>query len=60
MTLTNNKAKTLAFTFATSGDFTAVGDDRKTPCNGTLAAKGSSARSASRSHPPSTARSRAR
>jgi Abnormal spindle-like microcephaly-assoc'd, ASPM-SPD-2-Hydin len=39
MTLTNNQGQTLAFTFATSGDFTAVGNGT-TPCSGTLAAKG--------------------
>ncbi len=38
MTLTNNQSKTLSYTFATSGDFSAVGSG-STPCNGTLAAK---------------------
>jgi Abnormal spindle-like microcephaly-assoc'd, ASPM-SPD-2-Hydin len=38
MTLTNNQNSTLTFTYATSGDFSAVGSGT-TPCNGTLAAK---------------------
>jgi hypothetical protein len=38
MTLTNNQSTSLSFTFATSGDFSAVGSGA-TPCNGTLAAK---------------------
>ena len=38
MTLTNNQNTALSFTFATSGDFSAVGNGA-TPCNGTLAAK---------------------
>jgi len=38
MTLTNNQSQILTFTWATSGDFTAVGNGTA-PCNGTLAAK---------------------
>ena len=38
MTLTNNQSQALSFTFATSGDYSAVGSGA-TPCNGTLAAK---------------------
>ena len=38
MTVTNNQTQTLTFTWATSGDFSAVGNG-STPCNGTLAAK---------------------
>jgi Abnormal spindle-like microcephaly-assoc'd, ASPM-SPD-2-Hydin len=37
MTLTNNGTQTLSFTFATSGDFSAVGNGTS-PCNGSLAA----------------------
>ena len=39
MTLTNNQSQSLSFTFATGGDYSAVGSGT-TPCNGTLAAKG--------------------
>jgi hypothetical protein len=38
MSLTNNQSQTLTFTWATSGDFSAVGSTSN-PCNGTLAAK---------------------
>jgi hypothetical protein len=38
MSLTNNQTQTLTFTWATSGDFSAVGSTAN-PCNGTLAAK---------------------
>ena len=38
MTLTNNQSQTATFTYATSGDFSAVGNGGS-PCNGTLAAK---------------------
>ena len=38
MTLTNNQSQTLSFSWATSGDFSAVGNG-SSPCNGTLAAK---------------------
>jgi hypothetical protein len=38
MTLTNNQPSTLSFTWATSGDYSAVGNN-STPCTGTLAAK---------------------
>jgi hypothetical protein len=38
MTLTNNQSQALTFTYATSGDFSAVGNGTA-PCNGTLAAK---------------------
>jgi hypothetical protein len=38
MTLTNNQSQSLSFTFATSGDYSAVGSGAA-PCNGTLAAK---------------------
>ncbi len=38
MTLTNNQSQTATFTWATSGDFSAVGNN-SSPCNGTLAAK---------------------
>jgi hypothetical protein len=38
MTLTNNQPSTLNFTWATSGDYSAVGNN-STPCNGTLASK---------------------
>ncbi len=37
MTLTNNGKQTFSFTFATSGDFSAVGNGAS-PCNGSLAA----------------------
>jgi hypothetical protein len=37
MTLTNNGSQTFSFTFATSGDFSAVGNGTS-PCNGSLAA----------------------
>jgi hypothetical protein len=39
MTVTNNQTQSLSFTWATSGDFSAVGNGTA-PCNGTLAAKG--------------------
>jgi hypothetical protein len=38
MTLTNNQSQSVTFTWATSGDFSAVGNN-SSPCNGTLAAK---------------------
>jgi Abnormal spindle-like microcephaly-assoc'd, ASPM-SPD-2-Hydin len=38
MSVTNNQSQTVSFTYATSGDFSAVGSG-STPCNGTLAAK---------------------
>jgi len=38
MTLTNNQSSTLNFTWSTTGDFSAVGNN-SSPCNGTLAAK---------------------
>jgi hypothetical protein len=38
MTVTNNQTSTLNFTFATSGDYSAVGNG-SSPCNGTLTAK---------------------
>ena len=38
MSLTNNQSQSVTFTWATSGDFSAVGSS-STPCNGTLAAK---------------------
>jgi hypothetical protein len=38
MTLTNNQSQSLSFTFATSGDYSAVGSG-PSPCNGTLAAR---------------------
>jgi len=38
MTLSNNQSQSLSFTFATSGDYTAVGSGAS-PCTGTLAAK---------------------
>lgn len=38
MTLTNNQSQSLSFTFATTGDYSAVGSGAS-PCNGTLAAK---------------------
>jgi hypothetical protein len=38
MTMTNNQSQALTFTFATSGDYSAVGSGTS-PCNGTLAAK---------------------
>jgi hypothetical protein len=38
MTVTNNQSSTLNYTFATSGDFSAVGNG-SSPCNGTLNAK---------------------
>jgi hypothetical protein len=38
ISLTNNQTQTLTFTWATSGDFSAVGSTSN-PCNGTLAAK---------------------
>jgi Abnormal spindle-like microcephaly-assoc'd, ASPM-SPD-2-Hydin len=38
MTVTNNQSSTLNFTFATSGDYSAVGTG-STPCNGTLNSK---------------------
>jgi len=37
MTVTNNQSTTMTYTFATSGDFSAVGNGTS-PCNGTLAA----------------------
>jgi hypothetical protein len=38
MTLSNNQSQSLSFTFATSGDYSAVGSGTS-PCTGTLAAK---------------------
>jgi hypothetical protein len=38
MTLTNNQSQVFTYTFATSGDYSAVGNGAS-PCNGTLAAK---------------------
>jgi Abnormal spindle-like microcephaly-assoc'd, ASPM-SPD-2-Hydin len=38
MTLTNNQSQSATFTWTTSGDFSAVGNNTS-PCNGTLAAK---------------------
>ena len=38
MTVTNNQSQALTYTFATSGDYSAVGNG-SSPCNGTLAAK---------------------
>lgn len=38
MTLTNNQTQSLTFTWMTSGDYSAVGNNTS-PCNGTLAAK---------------------
>jgi hypothetical protein len=38
MTVTNNQSQTLAYTWSTSGDYSAAGNGTS-PCNGTLAAK---------------------